>query len=174
MIDLIQKLEVSEWTSIGAILVSFCALGLTIWQGILTRKHNILSVKPYLDITWSNIEAERLACTLENNGIGTAFLNEITYFYQGQEFPIEDKLGYFALFQSMGLDDDASNVHITHLQTHSSIPQGGSITLFDFKSVVNDKGVHQVIASKIRNIEIQAEYKCIYGKTYQTSKSSLW
>jgi hypothetical protein len=55
--------------SLSAIIIALASLAVTIWQGIITRNHNILSVKPIPDILTSNFE-NRIAVTLENNGTG--------------------------------------------------------------------------------------------------------
>ena len=55
--------------AISAITIALASLIVTIWQGIVTRKHNILSVKPIPDILTSNFE-NKIAVTLENNGTG--------------------------------------------------------------------------------------------------------
>lgn len=56
-------------------VVAFCALGLTVWQAFITRRHNKLSVRPHLT-TW--IRSDRTnhlyQIDLLNNGIGPAFI----------------------------------------------------------------------------------------------------
>ncbi|PJB00213.1 MAG: hypothetical protein CO128_01155 [Ignavibacteriales bacterium CG_4_9_14_3_um_filter_30_11] len=42
--------------SICAIIIALASLAVTIWQGVIIRKHNILSVKPIPDILTSNFE----------------------------------------------------------------------------------------------------------------------
>ena len=65
--------------SISAIVIALASLIVTIWQGIITRKHNILSVKPLPDILTSNYE-NRLAVTLENNGTGPLIIKDFRAF----------------------------------------------------------------------------------------------
>jgi hypothetical protein len=55
--------------SICAIIIALASLVVTIWQGIITRTHNKLSVKPIPDILTSNFE-NRIAVIIENNGTG--------------------------------------------------------------------------------------------------------
>lgn len=56
-------------------VIALCALGLTIWQACITRRHNKLSVRPHLT-TWTHSDrANHLyAVDLINNGIGPAFI----------------------------------------------------------------------------------------------------
>ena len=66
------------WEAIAGIssaVIALCALGLTIWQACITRRHNKLSVRPHLT-TWTHSDrANHLyAVDLLNNGIGPAFI----------------------------------------------------------------------------------------------------
>lgn len=67
--------------AIAAFMVSVCALGLTIWQGLLTRRHNRLSVRPYVVSSWHRrAENDGVYFTYEllNVGLGPAVINEFT------------------------------------------------------------------------------------------------
>jgi hypothetical protein len=66
------------WEAIAGLssaVVAFCALGLTIWQAHIARRHNILSVTPHLT-TWSHWDKanNKYEVQLLNNGIGPAFI----------------------------------------------------------------------------------------------------
>jgi hypothetical protein len=69
--------------SVCAIIIALASLGVAIWQGRVTRKHNILSVKPLPDILTSNFE-NRIAVTLENNGTGPLIIKKFRA-YLGNE-----------------------------------------------------------------------------------------
>lgn len=67
-----------SWEAIAGIasaVIAFCALGLTIWQGLLARKHNRLSATPHLT-TWRHIDGDKNFCIVDllNNGIGPALI----------------------------------------------------------------------------------------------------
>jgi hypothetical protein len=62
--------------SICAFIVSFCALGLSVWQAYIGRRHNRLSVRPHLQIHHS-IEKNRRIMMLKNCGIGPAILTKM-------------------------------------------------------------------------------------------------
>ncbi len=69
--------------SICAIIIAIASLGVAIWQGKVTRKHNMLSVKPLPDIFTSNYE-NKIAVTLENNGTGPLIIKKFRA-YVGNE-----------------------------------------------------------------------------------------
>ena len=68
-----------NWEAIAGVssaIIALCAMGLTVWQACITRKHNRLSVTPHLT-TWTHWdEAKNIyAIELLNNGIGPALIN---------------------------------------------------------------------------------------------------
>lgn len=65
--------------SICAIIIALLSLVATIWNGIITRKHNRLSIKPFPDILISNYE-DKIAVTLENKGTGPLIIKSFRAF----------------------------------------------------------------------------------------------
>lgn len=64
-------------TGISTTVIALCALAFSIWQGIQTRKHNKLSVRPHFTIwTKSDVLKGFFAIELTNNGIGPALIEK--------------------------------------------------------------------------------------------------
>ncbi len=74
-------MEPSDYTALASVIVASCALGFTIWQGMQTRRHNILSVKPHLG-TWTDSQPDKRLYTIEllNNGIGPALIKNFSIY----------------------------------------------------------------------------------------------
>lgn len=73
--------------AICAVVISVIGLGLALWTGYLTRKHNRLSVEPILDIYSILLDDKQcLSLDLENNGLGTAILNTVKFHYNNVEY----------------------------------------------------------------------------------------
>lgn len=72
-------------------LIALCALGLTVYQASIARRHNRLSVRPHLArFTYRDITPGRgvLAVRLLNKGIGPAFIKSFQILLDG--VPITD------------------------------------------------------------------------------------
>lgn len=68
-------MTLEEVLGVSSTVIALCALGLTVWQAYVTRRHNRLSVRPHLT-TWSysdNVN-HNYVVELLNNGIGPAFI----------------------------------------------------------------------------------------------------
>lgn len=81
-------MNADDWqvvTGISSAVIALCALGLSVWQGILARKHNRLSFRPHFT-TWTHSNAEKGFYTVEliNNGIGPAIIEEFTIKVDGR------------------------------------------------------------------------------------------
>src|SRR3989344_2263262 len=67
-----------SWEAIAAIasaIIALCALGLSIWQGYLSRGHNRISVRPHLTMWTHKYHGDGLyAADIVNNGIGPAII----------------------------------------------------------------------------------------------------
>lgn len=75
----------------AAEIIAACALSLTIYQAIIARHHNILSVRPHLTtFTHRDKKPGRgfLAFRLLNNGIGPAFIKSFQILLDGR--PVDD------------------------------------------------------------------------------------
>src|SRR3990167_560763 len=77
---LLSKFIEFNWqfiTGISTIVIAVCALAFSIWQGMQTRKHNKLSVRPHLT-AWVKRDAVKRFYSIEliNNGIGPALIEE--------------------------------------------------------------------------------------------------
>lgn len=66
--------------------IALCALGLTIWQACIQRRHNKLSVTPYLT-TWSqnNFGYHRYQVQIMNNGVGPALIKKFQIYVDAQQ-----------------------------------------------------------------------------------------
>jgi len=81
-------MNADDWsviTGISTAVIALCALGLSIWQGVLARKHNRLSFRPHLT-TWTHSDAEKGVYVFEiiNNGIGPAIIEEFSIKVDGK------------------------------------------------------------------------------------------
>ncbi|EFP95655.1 hypothetical protein [Vibrio caribbeanicus] len=76
--------------SVTSSLIALCALCFTVWQGLLTRKHNRISYKPHLTV-WSHNELQEGVFALDviNNGLGPAVIKKFDISVDGEV--IEDK-----------------------------------------------------------------------------------
>ncbi len=74
----------------SSVVIAICAIVVSIWYGVQTRKHNKLSCKPHL-ITWTHSENDQAYYYVEviNNGLGPALIEKFTLKVDGEVMPGE-------------------------------------------------------------------------------------
>lgn len=82
-------MDTSDIIATCSTVIAICAVSATIWQGILTRTHNRLSVRPHLARS-ENREFENdsatISYTVRNVGAGPALISERYFLYKGKRF----------------------------------------------------------------------------------------
>jgi hypothetical protein len=74
----------ADITAIAASVVGLAALGVAIWQGLESRKHNRLMAKPRLDFDIDfALNRERVGLFLENTGLGPALVTSVNVSLNG-------------------------------------------------------------------------------------------
>lgn len=80
-----KKIGIETWASIAAVVVALAAVFLSIFEGMQNRKHQRLSVRPYLEIGF-HFTDEYAGWDLSNNGIGPARVSHFALFVDGKEY----------------------------------------------------------------------------------------
>ena len=73
MLKYFKTWDADRWISLAAIVIALSALVLSIWQGILTRNHNRISVRPLVTISGA-VNENGSGWKLGNAGLGPAIV----------------------------------------------------------------------------------------------------
>ncbi|MFI8737441.1 hypothetical protein ACIGKM_16135 [Ectopseudomonas toyotomiensis] len=159
----LSELSNSDIIAICAAFVSLLALGITIWQGLLTRRHNILSVKPFIDFERHVSQKGNILFIIRNNGIGTAIITSATIENHGhsREFKPES-LGEFAKNYPISW----AGGHITHIDPPTALSSGASFSMIEIEQIENNEDFKNTIRL-LRDSTIHIEYECMYGKKHK-------
>ncbi len=87
-LDAQTVMAITAITAIVSIFIAVVALSFSICQGMQNRKHNRLSVYPYLILGTSRDRKDSeatVAVTLTNDGVGLAFIKEFVLYYNGKK-----------------------------------------------------------------------------------------
>ncbi len=150
-------------TAIATAFIAVCALGVTVWQGMETRKHNRLSVRPFLvlRITEEKIDEKKpnveIKFIIANNGSGSAFIKKFIGKIDGEKFAESDPKKYKKALVKIIENPKKATCHA--ISTGTAIKQGEEITLMSFEYTSEKKKIE--ILKKIKFI---IEYQSIYEK----------
>jgi len=83
-----EKSLTDRVTAIATVIIAVTALVVSIWQGIETRKHNRLSVRPHLVFfTDFSSQDSELGIFIKNNGVGLAYIKNVEISVNGKVMP---------------------------------------------------------------------------------------
>jgi len=141
---------------VSGIIIALGAAITTIWQGILTRQHNRLSVKPIIRIdrnsTLNNFNIELL-----NNGFGAAIIKSAKYFVDNIE--IEDNNISAQVIEKLELNDSYEHFQIL---TGESLSCGEQRSLFKSIGEIDSTKV----MDKFKRFSIEIKYESIYNEKF--------
>lgn len=164
------NLKADSLVAFASMIVAVLALGVTVWQGLVTRRHNRLSVEPFL--TWSvsrtfDEEGATFVFAIENRGIGPALTKACYFTVRGERFSngTEGHDVVKALADAMLRPD--VRYHLGHhgLPGRSSAISPGQ----DFvvaKLTFPNAGPEELAAveKKLEDVNFVVDYETIYGE----------
>lgn len=138
----------------------------TIWQGVLTRRHNRLSVKPILRVTRITAEGREIEILLKNTGFGPAVISSVKFFVD--DIVVEKKNlftpGNLAL-QKIGVLESRFTEY--EFNPQESLSAGEEQALFKSLDAINDEEHITRIIKGFDRLSIEIEYESIYGETFK-------
>jgi hypothetical protein len=102
--------EIRQWSSadrvisFSAMAVALASIVISIWQGIETRQHYRLSVRPRLEIIYQ-VNDQGFGFVLVNNGLGPALITSRTIYIDDKPMQERRFSGFEALVEKFGYED---------------------------------------------------------------------
>ena len=147
----------------GEGIIAACALSLTIWQAIVQRKHNRISVRPHLtratDTSWNNGDA-CLKVSIKNNGLGPAIIKDFKVFYQNTECEPEAAI-------KKALGELEKNCQFGTMGEDSALAQGESKTLLSVRFKTQHPSHIELVRKKVDTMDLYISYKSAYGEAWE-------
>lgn len=154
--------------SICAVIVSFCALGLSVWQAYVGRRHNRLSVRPHLQIHHM-IEKNNRIMILKNCGIGPAILTKMELLTPS---PINANLKSWEHYlKSIGF---VGHMETYYIQGEEDVLSAGQEKCI-LKLVIKDlpEQTLQAVHDKLDTLQIRFACKSMYNQEFPYTSSNV-
>jgi hypothetical protein len=90
--ECILMFEASDYIAIASVLIALLIFGFTVLQCMQTRKHNQLSVKPFLDFLWVDNHKKGIKFEISNLGVGPAFLSKVDFLWMVKNFRLKTEV----------------------------------------------------------------------------------
>jgi hypothetical protein len=153
---------IASASAVGAFSAVFVAWN----QGRLTHKHNVLSVKPLLELSLK-FDLSGYVAKVENKGLGPAIINSVIVKVDGNTQAMDealdlkiDKALRACLHESVGR---ITSIKSIDYKNQKVIKNDKDFTLFDLQFV---RGTHpncEITIKRIQGMTIEIEYSDLYG-----------
>lgn len=163
---LINAIPENSWTgdipAIASGAIALCALGTSLYQAHLSRKHNKLSVLPHMAVHCIEDE-DTYRITLRNDGLGPATITKFNILCKKNNTPIEGEADSL-IVNAIGKVPHCQPLEIEAFSTPFVIPSNKEVILvtikFDANEIANiDKHIEELL-------ELQVTYQSIYKENF--------
>ncbi len=163
-------MENNSILSLCAIIIALSALIVTVWQGIIMRKHNRLSVTPHIRIDHSYDSGVGMAkYVLKNSGIGPAIIVSLQLKIDGKIFPEQGYSMFKGVFKILDLDYDECLSWFPDLG--DAIAANEETPLITCVCSAKSKTKYESIKKAIPRLGFIVKYKSVYGDNFITNYS---
>ena len=105
------------WISVNSAIIALSALGVSIWQGYLQRKHNKLSVLPHVTVEFDTRINSDIAVLIKSVGLGPAKFLNYKWVVNDKEFYVRTKKDYWDLLNGLGLENERVEFYCPQLES---------------------------------------------------------
>jgi hypothetical protein len=149
-------------------IIAFSALGLAVWQGYIARRHNKLSVRPYLTFSSTFLDEEpHFTVDIKNNGLGTAIITDYKVLIDGATQEDTGKSYVIGVCRKLQIPNRYSTAG-RYFNVGDSISAGESQNVI--KIVLNEGAFldREISYKELERIQFKVKYKCLYGVVYES------
>ncbi|EGQ9976227.1 hypothetical protein FWP56_22295 [Vibrio vulnificus] len=174
---MINDLSTSDVIAISAVLISIISLVSTALQARANKEHNMLSVRPSLNLNWELSDSNKISCSVSNCGIGPAYLSSLYFNTSDVRIQVKsyrDFIRFFSEHVSREFEQEHGvrfGVKYGGFDEQAVIPSGGAQFMMEF---YNDSSLnHADVFKYIKELQLEISYKCAYGQKYNYKSTSI-
>lgn len=147
-------------------VIALCALAATFWQAYISRKHNKLSVKPYLT-TWTEATSDGyIIVKIINNGTGPAHIKSFKIFADNQKM-VGENLEPHEKCLKLIFPEYQFSWYGSYLGIDYMIPATEHKDLIAVKFTGEKVPTRSEIDHRAKRVKIEIDYESIYEEKFK-------
>jgi hypothetical protein len=157
----------SDLIAITSAFVAVCALGVAVWTGWVTRQHNVLSVRPRIEVIVDGRDPRELLLTAKNVGLGPALITAVHADLGGSTVQLNSQESYRKLVAHF-VKSGKTRLQYFVIETTTGLSAAESVTLL--RVTFDEPGTqlpHELV-SALGAIRLTIDYECMYGTEYHS------
>ncbi len=157
-----------EWVvPVSSAVIAIAALFVAVRQGVVTRRHNRISVTPHLVIIQKvTPQSPQVDTRLKNYGVGPAVISEVTVLVDGEKLDNIEEAEWPKILSRVGLKYRYAEVSLPNLTVGSFVPIGHDESLLMIDLGDEEQETFDLI-NHLKRIDIRIRYKSVYGDPYE-------
>jgi hypothetical protein len=163
-------LLIAIWKFLGentSELIASSALGLTIWQGYLARRHNKLSVSPHLAFSTSFSDRDpHFSIDIKNNGLGTAIITSFEIMIDGVTQKVNREEEVILIYRQLNIPHK-ERVGGRYFNPGDSISAGEVLNIIAFTLKADVFLERNIKYAELDRIQLIIKYKSLYDVSYE-------
>ena len=168
------NLSSSDLIALSAVVIAICALFTSVWEARIARRHNVLSVRPHIEVVVDSTPTEVCVLSFKNGGLGPAMIDAISFHFEGATYQpksVDEYIRFLQLFAGVQMDGVAcySRCYVPDRQT--VVLQGETLELFSISGSNTDE-LYRKVSERLPKLGISVGYQCMYGLRHAFTKSS--
>jgi len=154
---------ISAMAFLFTVIASIIGLRFTNKQIEMSRKHNYLSVKPYVKFIgyYAQSGSEPIGLSIKNNGLGPAIIKKINYIWENT--PVQGQSNLRKIWNEHFKKEDS--LVFTNIEPEATIGANEEQWLFKIEGDKKAEGIGKKFLKFAQSLNIEIEYECFYGKT---------
>jgi hypothetical protein len=152
--------EAAFYKDVATVIISLAALGLTIWNGYISREHNKISQRPILTSRISFL-SEKPYYKIKNCGNGVAIIGKTSYYINGKGVEYKE---FITDYYENGKGFELAQ----HIEKGTALGINAEISIYEVSKDTLDAPYK--LAKKYA---IKMQYSSIYGEKFEYVSSSL-
>ena len=158
-------MDATNVIAICAVIVALASLYVAIQQTVLTRKHNRLSVRPFLSIYRKQFVGQPIEYSIENRGLGPAIVKRFSILVDGKEVRASDGNNFYAAMDTLEIDRSGVGGHL--FASDEVLKAGQEVVVLRFPKSGESEAVHKELLGKLPRMKFRLEYESMYEEKYE-------
>lgn len=170
-----QPLKTEVQIAIYAALVSLFSLVIAFWQGLVTKRHNRISLRPYITF-WKGYVEDDFVITLSNVGAGPAIISDISVYVDNLELELGFKEAMLEVLDTLEILVFSTQINV--FDKGFAIKEGASIELLVVKQAraydlsLDEDDFIESVENQLTALEIDVSYMSLYNDSFQERLTS--
>ena len=149
-----------------ALFIAFVALAVAIWQGIETRKHNRLSIKPHLYFSTYSVLGEAAGLRVTNGGLGPAIIKSFSLGVNNKWIDDTEKGGGVEASKLLGAEKFGPVLDLGLYSPDQILDSGESQYILETSKDKRTTETDQYLNEYVKRLSVKIAYESAYKESF--------